>query len=311
MKLPQLLLVFLFCFSTISIAQNYKIVDSIVSNYPSSYSKPERLAKQITTDFSSDLDKVRAVYYWITNNVAYDYEELKSESFSYSSKEEYLKKQEALKQKKATRVISKGKAICDGYSTAFLVLCENLNIEARYISGAAKTYVKDIGRSFKTDHAWNIVVIDNQEYLIDTTWGAGHYNTGFVKEFNDSYFLMNPKQFIKKHYPKEYKNTLLKEKISVLEFLDAPLIYSYNFELISPQKGTIKKGSKGRLVKFKFLTDEEIGSISYKIGNQTTHDIKFTKDKYLEFSIYISNETKGRELTVFFDYDAVIGYKLQ
>ena len=312
MTKQTLVLLFFICLPALCVAQNYANVDAIVSKYPNSYSKPEKLAKQISSDFKTDIDQVRAVYYWVANNVSYDYSASKKNEVSYTSKEEYQKKKEALKQKKAARVISKGRAVCDGYATLFLVLCENLDIEARFITGAAKTEVKDIGRRFNSNHAWNSVKISGDEYLIDTTWGAGYYDSSFVKEFNDFYFLTDPKLFIKKHYPDEYKDALLKEKISAIAFLDTPLFYNYDIELLHPKNGILKKGSKGRMVKFKFSTDEKVNRISYRIGSNNDVEIKeFKQDKNLEFSIYISNLTRGRELTIFINSKAIIGYKLQ
>ena len=77
-----------------------------------------------------------------------------------------------------------------------------LNIKSKIITGNAKTLVKDIGKRYHSNHAWNIVIIENKAYLIDATWGAGTYNTHFEKKVNYFYFLTDPSLFIKKHYRK-------------------------------------------------------------------------------------------------------------
>ena len=53
-------------------AQNFSVVDAKVLQYPSRYNTPEQLAFQITKDFTKDLDKVRALYTWLTHNIHYD-----------------------------------------------------------------------------------------------------------------------------------------------------------------------------------------------------------------------------------------------
>ncbi len=311
MKKQILFFLLLCCICSSGLTQNYKRVDSIISQYPRSFSTPERLSNKIAADFSSDFDKVRAIYTWIAFNVIYDINESQRGTISYSSKEELARKEIQNKKRTAVRVIAKGKAVCHGYSTLFQTLCKNLNLESRYVTGYGKTFVKDIGRRYTSNHAWNIVRIDGKEYLFDSTWGGGDTTLNTTDEINFSYFLTAPKRFIKNHYPDDFKNALLKEKISKQSFVDGPLIYNFNFEVISPLKGTIKKGEKGRMLKFKFLTDKKVEAISCEIGNQTKHHIAFTNDTYLEFSVYISNLSKGRELTLFFDYKAVAGFKLE
>ena len=56
------------------VAQNFELVDSKVSLYPKHYASAEALAAQIEKDFSSETDKVRAIYKWLTLNINYDIE---------------------------------------------------------------------------------------------------------------------------------------------------------------------------------------------------------------------------------------------
>ncbi|MDR1954914.1 MAG: hypothetical protein LBP82_03055 [Candidatus Methanoplasma sp.] len=65
-------------------------------------------------------------------------------------------------------------AVCDGYSKAFLLLCEKEGIECVVVNG---TSLKD-----KINHAWNYVKLDNGKwYGIDVTWNDGSNNAHFLR----------------------------------------------------------------------------------------------------------------------------------
>jgi len=311
MKKTTLVILLFFSISTFCWSQNYKRVDSIILTYPEKFSSTSKIAKQISFDFNNDFDKVRAIYSWITNNIAYDPSEYGKYNFEYSTKAELKKKEIKYKKKLSSRVLSKGKAVCEGYSTLFTVICNNLNIKSTIVTGNAKTLVKDIGKRFYSDHAWNIVLIENKEYLIDATWGAGTYQQGrFEKKVNYFHYLTEPRLFIKKHYPDYYDNALLTEKIEKQDFLNGPLIYENDFELKNPINGIIKKSEVNK-VKFSFLTDIKISSITYKIDNENYQVDEFENNENLEFEIDLSNLKRQRELVFYFDYKPIIAFKLK
>lgn len=58
-----------------------------------------------------------------------------------------------------------GKAICEGYSKAFLLLCNRSGIDCTIVTGTA---IADNGES--AAHMWNMVMVDGQWYHIDLTW---------------------------------------------------------------------------------------------------------------------------------------------
>lgn len=297
-------------FSTLGISQNYKKVDSIVLKYPNKFSSTAKIAKQISSDFSNDFEKTRAVYTWITNNIVYDPEEYGIYNFSYSTESEFNENNAEFEKKLSSRVLSKKKAVCEGYSTLFKVICDNLNINSKVVSGNAKTHVRDIGNRYYSDHAWNIVTIDNKEYLIDATWGAGTYNNGFEKKVDYFYFLTKPNLFIKQHYPDNYEDAILIEKIDKQDFLNSPLIHNYDFELIYPISGIINK-KEVSIINFKFLTDKKVSSISYNIDRKNYIISNFKNENNLEFELNLSDLKNGRSLLLYFDYKPIIEFKIK
>lgn len=58
-----------------------------------------------------------------------------------------------------------GKAICEGYAKAFLLLCNRAGIESTVVTGTA---LSDSGE--RVSHMWNMVMVDGAWYHIDLTW---------------------------------------------------------------------------------------------------------------------------------------------
>jgi len=80
-------------------------------------------------------------------------------------------------------LVAPNRAVCDGYSKAFLLLCNKYNIECLIDQGSALP--STIG------HAWNYVKMDNGKwYGIDVTWNDGH---------NNEYFLLGSETFFSNH----------------------------------------------------------------------------------------------------------------
>lgn len=324
-------------------SQDFSKIDSIVYSYPIRYKHPKKLADQIAKDFNTDIEKAMAVYSWITKNISYSYKELWKNnsdynkayyatqdnyypsyyssnyvSYSKSSRsgfKKHLKTEKKYREKISKKVISKGHAVCEGYSQLFKNTCDYLNISCFYVVGKSKTEISNIGNVKSSNHAWNIVEINFKKYLIDATWGAGSYdhtNHKFTSKPDTFYFGTDPKIFIKKHYPDFYGNSLLKEQISPEEFSNSPLYYSNKkssiFNIIKPANGVLYRESQQVL----FTYEQTIHSITYKLD-----DKEFIYNKEIEYNegeiglkFDLSN-TKAKELVIFFDHTMVIGFKIE
>ncbi|WP_296380957.1 transglutaminase domain-containing protein, partial [Winogradskyella sp.] len=180
-----LLVFFLFSIQQTS-SQNYESIDSIVSTYPKKFKSIEDFASRIRLDFKTDLDKTRAAYYWIANNITYDYKLSRKEPNSFKikskSKSDYEAKFYALKRKYALKVLRKRFAICEGYSQLLTEVLKDLDIISVVVSGFAKRSPNEIGRKRNSsNHAWNAVRIEDKWHLIDVTWSTGNslYNSEF------------------------------------------------------------------------------------------------------------------------------------
>ncbi len=91
-----------------------------------------------------------------------------------------------------------GRAVCAGYAKAMQYLLQKCGVEAGYIVGAIR---QDNGELSTTDyHAWNIVKMDGDYYLIDTTWDDGS-NTDVQKisslDYGFAYFAVTTEEMLR------------------------------------------------------------------------------------------------------------------
>lgn len=140
-----------------------------------------KLAAELTDPAESELEKARAIYRWITKNIAYDVQGFHSGNHGDLS---------------PAGVLTSRKTVCMGYANLFEALAEAAGLEAGILIGWCKGYGFTIGVFDETFlHAWNAVKINNQWRLVDTTWGAGYIEGhSFIPRFTEYYFLTPPGQ---------------------------------------------------------------------------------------------------------------------
>ena len=165
------------------------------------------LAGYLTSPFPTEIEKSRAIFTWITENIAYD-----TASF-FAGRIQPSDPQLTLNQRKAT---------CGGYSALFLELATLAGLEAVIISGHSKGYGFDPATdTFSPNHEWNAVKIDGYWKLLDTTWGAGALNQedgSFIRRFEEFYFLTNPQHLIHTHFPEDPSWQLLYPPIRLEDY---------------------------------------------------------------------------------------------
>jgi len=314
------LYVFFFICST-ALSQNYKSVDKVVLTYPS-YSNLETLSDRINNDFKTDVNKARAAYTWIANNINYDIETTRKvkvfNTIMYFSKTDYERQLKLrLKSEVKAALLSK-KALCEGYSAMFVQLCKLLNLEAKIIKGIAKARPSEINLSNKSkNHAWNAVKINNKWQLVDVGWSNGFLDdeTGrWINDFNDFFFFTKPEYFITSHYPKLKKWQLLEEAISLKSFYEKPIFYTNYFKsdlvLNEKQKGNLKV-SKRKII-LNFNQKNKKTTLFYKLsGDKFVKSLKVFKNKENSYNaiIYCNNDTDDI-LTLYENLNPVLGFKI-
>ncbi|MCB0466549.1 MAG: hypothetical protein KDC78_12885 [Aequorivita sp.] len=307
----KLIVVFSIFMSVSAFAQDYERVDAIISMYPNTFDNPEKLSKFIARDFASEEDKVRAIYTWIIQNIAYDPNEYKQFDYTFTNYRERNEKDEKLRAKIIQRTLLKGVAVCEGYAMLFEKLCEQQGIKNYLVRGDIKSNFPDIGRPFKRVHMWNVASIDGKFYLFDATWGAGKYNGKFIKEPSYFYYKTPPALFIKTHYPDMPEDAFLDEMISRKQFSEQPLIIEKNLlakDIESPSKGLLFEDAYFGEILFSIKNiDPEKISYSYGTDIISIEEIEREANK-IKFNVPLIIGAKT--LLIYFDGKPALGYKI-
>lgn len=174
------------------------------------YDEARDVLTTYVSDDMSDYEKVAVIYDWIVNVVDYDYAAAQLQGDDTSKYNAFY----------LEGVFNDHRAVCDGKSKAFALLCGMENIKAVRVVGYADKNLKDRDLSSKKvlasiGHAWNKVLIDADDdgvkewYVIDTTWGdvavKNEGASGGVYEYlNYAYFLKTDEDIKDTHIAKTY-----------------------------------------------------------------------------------------------------------
>ena len=118
------------------------------------YNKARAILREIITNDMSEFEKALAIYEYLVRAVDYDYD-------SYYDSTTVVPQENVCYYLEG--VFDYGRAVCDGKSKAFVLLCGIEGIDA----------VRDFGYGITsgTGHAWNYVKIDGVWYSVDSTNG--------------------------------------------------------------------------------------------------------------------------------------------
>ncbi|GAT64100.1 transglutaminase domain-containing protein [Paludibacter jiangxiensis] len=184
----KILFLLLLCISLHSQAQtDYPSVDQIALRLPESESKTiNGIAAYINSHFNTPDDKARAIFCWITHNIAYDVENMYKVNL-YQNTNDIVE-----------RTLNTRKGICMSYTELFNAIAAKTGLKSFAVQG----YTKQNNKVDILPHAWNAVLIGLEWSLIDATWGAGYIQNGkFVRHIENRNFKPNPRQFINTHIP--------------------------------------------------------------------------------------------------------------
>ena len=210
MKLIQFTLLFILTMQTIfaqkATINEFSAIDKKALQLPDSLTKTtDLIASYITSNFSTDKDKSRAIFIWVASNIQYDIENMFAINF-------YEKKEDKIAKPLKTR-----KGICENYASLFTDICIKSGLKSFVIEG----YTKQNGFTDYVPHAWSAALIDTSWFLFDPTWGSGYVNGGkFFKKINNDYFKAHPTTLIKSHIPFDYLWQFLNYPITNQEFYE-------------------------------------------------------------------------------------------
>lgn len=290
---------------------------------------PDTLAYLLTAPYTTEMEKVRSIFLWITDHISYNtirnqprilYTDDGAEA-DYDADTIFR----SLDERVARITLKRKYAVCDGYARLFKSLCDFAGIKSEVITGYARTNFGS--NQFRCNHKWNAVMIDSNWYLLDATWASGYVSfsgDNFIRDYNPNYFLTPPKYFLQDHYPDDIKWTLLDNPPAISEFNRSPFKQpAFNYKITSywPLKGVIN-ATVGDTVhveletidgkKNLFLSDKpSIDSADIAIADSCLKANKtcITKGDKVSAGYIVTNENAGW-LQVIYNGDVVLRYKL-
>ncbi|MDD4991320.1 MAG: transglutaminase domain-containing protein [Paludibacter sp.] len=160
---------------------DYSKIDKQAQVVPDNLKTPEEIAGYLTRNLTSPIEKSRAIFYWISQNIKYDNDILNTGSNHFDRKSIL------------DEVLRTHKGVCQHFAELFNACCQSVGIQSYVISG----YTRQSSQLDPLSHAWNAVLIDSRYYEFDVTWAAAAASEDFI----DQYFLVLPSVFIKTHMP--------------------------------------------------------------------------------------------------------------
>jgi len=322
LKIKHLAIAFLF-FSLLANSQTIEDLEQQVSTYPKTLNTIEDIAYRIHNDFNSKELQARAVYTWISKNIAYDlsrYYSFRSPPLMiYRSSKEQARQMRNLERQRITKTLESKKGICGDYASLFVALCEKLEIPAKKIRGYTKLNPNFIGADpGMKDHLWNAVYLDEEWHLVDTTWGAGYeveYKTKWEFNFSNKFYKAPPEVFIQHHYPGNPTWQLLEKPISKETFFSKPVFYTYysssDIHLADDHEGILTEYKNDTyLIYFdKLPKGKEIyyQNASFKFAKKL---FIHRKNNKLVAKVKVKNPGQPF-LTLFTDNKAIVNFKLE
>ena len=248
-------------------------IDQSVRDYRSS--APAILVNELISGKQTDLQKVTAIFRWITDNITYNVRSIARyrASYVYEEPDDTGMIIKPLNLRVAETVLKRKMAICDGYSRLLKTMCDEAGIPCEVITGYARTGWDKRQTGFASNHTWNAVYFDSSWHLLDVTWASGYVSyrgDEFYQRYDDRYFLTPPSQFVLDHYPEDVRWTLLKNPPVLYEFNGSPLRYigyiKTGIHSYSPSRGIIE-ASVGDSIRFEAVASVNQGLLEVVSGN--------------------------------------------
>jgi len=260
-------------------AQNaqYKAVDEVVGKLGA---LPDLNVATITDTITRNLAnrelKARAIFYWVSNNIAID------------AKATKLNDQ---KNKDPENVIKLRRATAQGFSLLIQEMCSLVKIRCLSIDGYLKSFPEEINEKVdETNHSWNVIQLGESPELwfyIDASRASGFLDkkmTVFTREYTPQYFFADKLLFNLDHYADNSAWQLGPGPKSRKDFYALPVIssaaYQYGLKKPVPISGSIKTKTNVPVI-FSFpYNGAKLVSVDLLIGDNR----KLKKPEHMNFS---------------------------
>jgi len=294
---------------------------------------PAQLAFTLTNGYTTEKEKLRSIFSWITEHIAYRVRKtgIKSNNLTGGTVIADTGQWKSANDMMAEMVLKTKSAVCDGYARLFKSLCDYAGLRSAIITGFAKG---DLSRQppFRCNHTWNAVYIDSTWRLLDITWASGYTSYSgdqFFKKYDEKYFLAAPEDFFRDHFPDDLRWTLMEKPTAPAEFYQAPYksrsFAKYRINRYAPQTGIIE-AAVGDTVEIILETGDPLADSKMAADTITAFDSVLQKinpslafieplatDKNkqrLRYTFYVADNSK-EWLHIVYNHDTVLRYRLK
>lgn len=175
------------------------------------YNKARTALTNIINDEMTEIEKIKVIHDYIALTVTYDSELLLISTqegvdpFDISHYRGFY----------IEGVFEDGKAVCDGITKAFMLMCRIEGIEAIRVSGKSRSWNAELGKYVEVGHAWNKVHVDGKWYTIDTTNDDSILSIGGIdtdyEVLNHQFFMVSDASIASSHVEDTYKDIPVSE----------------------------------------------------------------------------------------------------
>lgn len=134
------------------------------------------VADFILSKYSTDAEKIKGIYSWVTQNIRYD----KTGAFAINAGPD--------KNAKVEVAFTRRRGVCENFAGIFNDICRRTGFEAFVIEGITQMNNQIADGA----HSWATVRVNKEWYFFDPTWDEGG---------KFQFFMITPEEFITTHIP--------------------------------------------------------------------------------------------------------------
>ena len=273
----------------------FEEIDEHVRDCPKEIkSHPDQLVSYLEDVAETDLEKARALYVWLAENISYDAKSINKNKYGDNTAEGVLKSK---------------KAVCAGYANLFELLGKQMGLDILTLGGYSKNTDDEQEWYFvdeEADHAWNVIRIDGEWKVFDATWAAGiAYDDKkgrmvFKKQYTDNWFNLSPYEAIFTHYPEDTSLMFTKSKITLEEYEKFPnvSIIAFISGLLDAEESFQQSVNKPA-IKYPVVYDMELDDFevlqspkTWRIKRRKKHVFEFAVSNVIDIYLYENDDLK-------------------
>ncbi len=310
--LPALFTLYSFNLTAQTNGRDFTAVDAYVKSLGSLDSMTMGTINNVVSNkFTDKIDKARAIYYWIANNITYDIKAARNNSNMKNT---------------PTDVLLYRKAVGIGFASLFQDMCSSADIRCLTVDGFVKNNTGQINeKGVEINHSWAVIQLGQSPetwFYVDPTWGSGYADEEmkeFTRSYTDAYFFTDKAVFNLNHYPDNEAWKLGSAPKNKKDFFELPVIkvaaMQYGLKRYSPDKGNLKlKANKAVTFSYSLNGNAEITKVELGVGERKKYKVKEMNYSFsggiLSFAYKFEDEN-AYPITVFVNGKELISYYVE